>query len=64
MLHEFDGYDVRWEAEIEYTHFDKEEREHLNRIRRRVVRAIENSDDFSAVGYLSMNLNNITFANA
>jgi hypothetical protein len=64
MLPEFDGYDVRWEAEIENTHFDKEEGEHLNRIRRRVVRAIQNSDDYSNVGYLSINLNNITFANA
>jgi Plant transposon protein len=62
MLHEFDGYDKRWEAEIENTHFDKEEGEHLNRIRRRVVRAIENVDDYSHVGYLEHNINNIGFA--
>ena len=64
MLHEFDGYDKRWENEIENTHFDSEEAIHLNRIRRRVVRAIENTEDYSNIGYLHNHLNNIGYANS
>ena len=62
MLHEFDGYDKRWEAEIENTHFDKEEQLCLNKIRRRVVRAVENTADFSDVGHLQQHMNNIGLA--
>jgi Plant transposon protein len=62
MLHEFDGYDKRWEAQIENTHFDKEEQMHLNRIRRRVVKAIENTEDYTEVGRLQHNINNIGYA--
>jgi hypothetical protein len=64
MLHEFDGYDERWEAEIENTHNDAEEQICLNRIRRRVIRALENNDDNSRVGNMIHNINNIGFANA
>ena len=63
MLHEFDGYDQRWEAQIENTHFDKEEQMHLKRIRRRIVQTIENNEDYSEVGALQHNVNNIGFAN-
>jgi Plant transposon protein len=64
MLHEFDGYDVRWELEIENTHNDTEEQICLNKIRRRVVRALENKDDNSCIGHMIHNMNNISFANA
>ena len=63
MLHEFDGYDERWEAGIENTHNDEEEQICLDSIRRRCVRAIENNDDYSSIGYLLHNMNNISFAN-
>ena len=64
MLHEFDGYDQRWEAEIENSHNDAEEQICLNRIRRRVVRALENNEDHSTIGYLQHNINNISYANS
>jgi hypothetical protein len=64
MLHELDGYDERWEAEIENTHNDAEEQICLNRIRRRVVRALENNDDNSRVGNMIDDINNVGFANA
>ena len=63
MLHEFDGYDKRWEAEIKNSHNDEEEQLCLNRIRRRVVKAVENNDDFSDVGHLRHNMNYIMYAN-
>lgn len=63
MLHEFDGYDLRWEAEIENSHNDPEEQICLDRIRRRVVRAVENNEDYSSIGNLHHNMNNISFAN-
>jgi hypothetical protein len=62
MLHEYDGYDARWEAEILNTHNDEEEQLCLNKIRRRVVRAIENNYDHSCVGILENNINNIQLA--
>ena len=62
MLHEFDGYDERWENEIDNCHNDKEEQAMLDRIRRRVVRASENNEDFSKVGRLFSNINNISHA--
>jgi hypothetical protein len=63
MLHEYDGYDERWEAEITNTHNDEEEQLCLNKIRRRVVRALENTSDNSNVGNLDNNINNIQLAN-
>lgn len=63
MLHEYNGYDVRWEAEIENTHNDEEEQMCLDRIRRRVVRTIYNNVDNSFVGNLEHNINNIAHAN-
>ena len=39
-----------------------EEQTCLNRIRRRVVRAVENVEDYSEVGYLHVNINNICYA--
>lgn len=63
MLHEFDGYDKKWDDEINNNHFDEEEEIALNRIRRRVVRAVENVEDYSDVGYLRINMNNICYAN-
>lgn len=62
MLHEFDGYDEKWEDEIDNSHNDKEEQIHLDKIRRRVVRAVENTNDYSHVGRLQNNMNNINFA--
>jgi hypothetical protein len=35
---------------------------HLNRIRRRVVKAIENTEDYAEVGRLQHNINNIGYA--
>ena len=63
MLHEYDGYDIRWEAEIYNAHNDEEEQMCLDRIRRRVVRTAENNNDYSSVGHLNYNINNINFAN-
>jgi hypothetical protein len=62
MLHEFDGYDERWENELDNLHTDKEEQAMLDRIRRRVVRACENTEDYSSVGRLFNNYNNIRYA--
>lgn len=62
MLHEFDGYDEMWENEINNAHNDKEEQAVLDRIRRRVVRASENNEDYSEVGMLHANINNISYA--
>ena len=62
MLHEYDGYDERWEAEIDNLHNDEEEQRCLDRIRRRVVRCAENNYDHSHVGHLNHNMNNINFA--
>ena len=64
MLHEFDGYDERWENKIDNSHNDKEEQSMLDRIRRRVVRASENSIDYSDVGRLYANINNIAYASS
>lgn len=64
MLHEFDGYDERWENEIENSHNDKEEQAMLDRIRRRVVKASENNEDYSDVGYLYANINNTAYASS
>lgn len=64
MLHEFDGYDERWENEIDNAHNDKEEQAMLDRIRRRVVRASENNEDYSEVGRLFANINNIAYASS
>ena len=64
MLHEFDGYDERWENELDNLHNDKEEQAMLDTIRRRVVRACENNEDFSAVGRLFTNINNVAYANS
>jgi hypothetical protein len=64
MLHEYDGYDQRWEAEIDNAHNDEEEQICLDKIRRRIVRSTENNLDHSSVGYLTHNLNNIQFANS
>lgn len=64
MLHEYDGYDQRWEAEIDNAHNDEEEQICLDKIRRRIVRSTENNLDHSSVGYLTQNLNNIQFANS
>lgn len=64
MLHEFDGYDERWENEIENSHNDKEEQAMLDRIRRRVVKASENNEDYSDVGCLYANINNIAYASS
>lgn len=63
MLHEFDGYDVRWEEVLDNLHNDEEEQRCLDKIRRRVVRAVANDNDFSDVGHLRHNLNNIGYAN-
>lgn len=64
MLHEFDGYDERWENEIDNSHNDKEEQIMLDRIRRRVVRASENNIDYSDIGRLYANIYNIAYANS
>ena len=64
MLHEFDGYDERWENELYNAHNDKEEQAMLDKIRRRIVRTAENKDDYSAVGRLFSNINNINFASS
>lgn len=56
-------YDQRWEAEIENTHNDEEEQKCLDKIRRRVIRTVENSVDYSYVGMLNANFNNISMAN-
>ena len=64
MLHEFDGYDIRWEAELTNCHNDEEEQICPDRIRRRVVRTLENNYDHSNCGYLNYNMNNITFTNS
>ena len=64
MLHEFDGYDIRWEAELDNFHNDEDEQICLDRIRRRVVRTLENNIDHSKCGYLTYNMNNIGFANS
>jgi ubiquinone biosynthesis protein COQ9 len=64
MLHEFDGYDERWEAELNNLHTDEEEQRCFDKIRRRVVKAVQNNDDFSDVGHLRQNMNNIGYANA
>jgi hypothetical protein len=63
MPHEYDGYDERWEAEIYNKHNDEEEQLFLNKIRRRVVRTLENNLDNSKVGHLDFNFNNIQLAN-
>ena len=63
MLHEFDGYDIRWEDELNNCHNDEEEQICLDRIRRRVVRTLENNTDHSNCGYLHYNMNNINYAN-
>jgi hypothetical protein len=63
MLHEYDGYDERWEAEIHNKHNDEEEQLFLNKIRRRVVRTLENNLDNSKVGHLDFNFNNIQLSN-
>ena len=62
MLHEFDGYDQRWEDQIENTHFDKEEQVHLRRIRNRIVLSVANNEDYGEVGRVQYNINNIEFA--
>lgn len=59
MLHDFDGYDERWENEICNNHNDKEEQVVLDRIRRRVVKATENNIDYSTIGRLFNNINSI-----
>ena len=59
MLHDFDGYDERWENEISNNHNDKEEQVVLDRIRRRVVKATENNIDYSTIGRLFNNINSI-----
>jgi hypothetical protein len=64
MLHEFDGYDARWENELDNSHNDEEEQTCLDRIRRRVTRTIENNVDHSNCGYLTYNTNNINYANS
>ena len=64
MLHEFDGYDVRWENELNNAHNDEDEQICLDRIRRRVVRTLENNHDHSDCGYLHYHVNNINFANS
>lgn len=64
MLHEFDGYDERWENEISNSHNDKEEQIILDRIRRRVVKATENNIDSSSIGRLYNNINDIAYANS
>jgi Plant transposon protein len=64
MLHEFDGYDERWEEEILNTHYDEEEKSCLTVIRRRTIQTLENSIDHSSVGMLYNNINNISFANS
>ena len=53
LLHEFDGYDERWEAEILNTHYDEEEQMYLSMINRRIN--LENTLDNSAVGRLTAN---------
>ena len=63
MLHEFDGYDEKWENELYNAHNDKEEQVILDKIRRRVVRTVENNVDHSSVGTYDRNINNINFAN-
>ena len=63
MLHEYDGYDERWEAEIDNAHNDEEEQMCLDRIRRRVVKFAENNYDYSFVGHLTHFMNKISFAN-
>ena len=63
MLHEFDGYDEKWENELYNAHNDKEEQVVLDKIRRRVVRTVENNVDHSSVGTYDRNINNINFAN-
>jgi hypothetical protein len=64
MLHEFDGYDERWENELYNAHNDKEEQAMLDKIRKRVVRTAENKDDYSTVGRLFANINNIQLASS
>ena len=64
MLHEYDRYDQRWEAEIDNAHNDEEEQISLDKRRRRIVRSTENNLDHSSVGYLTQNLNNIQFVNS
>lgn len=63
MSHEFDGYDKRWEAEIENTHNDEEEQVCLDKIRRRVLRTVTNNADYSYSDMLNSHFNNISFAN-
>ena len=63
MLHEFDGYDERWENELRNAHNDKEEQAVIDKIRRRIVRTVENNVDHSSVGTYDRNINNINFAN-
>ena len=62
MLHEFDDYDERWKNELDNLHTDKEEQAMLDKIRRRVVKACENTEDFSSVGRLFNIYNNIRYA--
>ena len=64
MLHEYDGYDERWEAEILNTHYDEEEKSCLTVIRRRTIATLENSIDHSSIGMLYNNINHISFANS
>lgn len=53
---------LRWENELDNLHADKEEQAMLDKIRRRVVKACENTEDFSSVGRLFNNYNNIRYA--
>lgn len=63
MLHEFDGYDERWEAEILNSHYDEDEKNCLTVMRRRQIETIENRIDHSSIGRLMTNVNDIAFAN-
>ena len=63
MLHEFDGYDERWETEILNSHYDEDEKNCLTVMRRRQIETIENRIDHSSIGRLMANVNNIAFAN-
>ena len=49
MLHEYDEYDQRWEAEIDNAHNDEEEHICLDKIRRRIVVSTENNLDHSSL---------------
>ena len=63
LYNEFGGYDEKWENVLYNAHNDKEEQVIVDKIRRRVVRTIENNVDHSSVGTYDRNRNNINFAN-